>query len=390
MADFEITANVSSGPKLAGLGGGEFIAVWTHATGTIRGQRFRANGQLTDRDIQISIVEEGQNLAVVSRLLQLETGFVVAWNSGTRTLMLRRFDMDGTALDNGIEVSTEVNGEHPPALATTLDGNFVVVWTHQRPDFGLRAQIFNTDGKKVGSEITVNTSPGVHFAPVATELDPGGFAVAWQGGPQSGISSVIAQVFEPDGSKFGPERVAHFSPVGTDMAMTFVGNDDTTQIGHFVVVYTSFVGGVGGRRDKIVIAALFGPTGREAETNVTHRVDRRNAGDVAVRALPGKRIIVTWSEFNPHALGRRDPNIKAMILAEQTPAPGEHILIPEIGPVLINTETPGRQTLPAVALSMKDQAPIIAIAWHDNTPIAALNPTVIKAGLVNPSLGAIT
>jgi hypothetical protein len=384
MADFVINAKVSNfGPSIAGLGEG-FVAVWTDVTGVhVKGQRLSASGSLIGPEFSVNTTADGdQDLAVVARVRDRDSpGFVVAWMSSRRTVLIQRFTDEGTKLGGEIQVNAfDANGSHPPALGGLPGGDFVVCWTDRRPDGGVRAQMFSSSGVKRGSEIMVNNEPGVHFAPVLTQLDPGGFVIAWQGGPQSGISGALAQVFEPDGKKLGSEIKARFRPADDKMAITFLSNDDTTRIGHFVLVYRAVTNTPDGVAQlRMVIAALFSPslegeTPREIETNVTHRADATVAEDVAVCALPDHRIVVTWSE-SPHPLLGGAPNfdIKAMTLFEeavQNPdgtvvhiltAPEPQVVVP------VNSVTTGQQRMPSVSLSMLENREHICIAWHDDS-----------------------
>jgi hypothetical protein len=383
MADFVINAKVSNfGPSIAGLGEG-FVAVWTDVTGVhVKGQRLLASGALIGPEFSVSTTANGdQDLAVVSRVRDpLSPGFVVAWMSRRRSVLIQRFDAAGTKLGGEVQVNaTDANGSHAPALGSLGGGNFVVCWTDARPDGGIRAQRFSSNGTKLGGEIKVNSSPVVHSGPVVTQLDPDGFVIAWQGGQEFG-SSALAQVFEPDGKKLGSEIKARFAPVDGKMAITFLSNDDTTQIGHFVLVYRAVTNTPDGvARLRMVIAALFSPspdgeTPREVETNVTHRADATVAEDVAVCALPNHRVVVTWSESpNPLLGGAPNHDIKAMILFEQAVQNPDgtvaHILTapePQVA-VPVNSVTTGQQRMPGVSLTMLQNGEHIGIAWHDDS-----------------------
>lgn len=85
------------------------------------------------------------------------------------------------------------------------DGSFVAVWTDfngGNGDFGsIRAQLFNADGTKKGSEFLVNTSvSGMQGRPEVTVLSDGRFVVAWE--DHSDTSDLRARIFNADGTAF--------------------------------------------------------------------------------------------------------------------------------------------------------------------------------------------
>jgi hypothetical protein len=149
--------------------------------------------------------------------------------------------------------------------------------------------------------------------------------------------------------------------------ITFLNNTNTTEIGHFAIVYRAATNIRSGAPVlRMVIAALFTPaiegaTPRELETNVTGRADMTVAEDVAVCGLPNSRVVVAWSETKFEA---GDQNIKAMILTDN----GGILTTPEprVG-VQINSALAGQQRMPSIALSMGEVGERIGIAWHDDS-----------------------
>src|SRR6266496_5885668 len=122
-----------------------------------------------------------------------------------------------TAVGSEILVNTTTaNPQFDPTVATFADGRFVVAWADDSASGGdtsataVRAQIFNADGTKSGSEFLVNTTTqNEQQAPTITTLADGRFVVAWEdnsriGGNASGFD-VRAQIFNPDGTKSGSE-----------------------------------------------------------------------------------------------------------------------------------------------------------------------------------------
>ena len=246
MPDFLINAKVSKfGPSVAAIAGGNFVAVYTAVLGVnVKGQRFSAAGTLVGPEFDVNTTTTGdQDMASVARISDFSNpGFVVVWMSQRRNILFQRFNAAGTKQGGEVKVNTtNANGSHPLAVASLAGGEFVVCWTDARPDGGVRAQRYSSNGSKLGGEIEVDGSPGEHSRPVVSQLDPAGFVVAWLRAEQAGFTPFVrAQVFDPDGNKLGAEIKRDFSPADGNMAITFPQNTDTTQIGHFVIVYRTF------------------------------------------------------------------------------------------------------------------------------------------------------
>ncbi len=136
--------------------------------------------------------------------------------------------------------TTTANNQQSSEITALASGGFVVVWedsSGQGGDAslgGIKAQIFNSAGSKVGSEFLVNTfTQNGQSHPVITALTNGGFVVTWddqslQGGDAS-PNSIKAQIFNATGGKIGGEFLV--STGGTDSDITALSN------GGFVVTW---------------------------------------------------------------------------------------------------------------------------------------------------------
>src|SRR6266496_3866815 len=122
-----------------------------------------------------------------------------------------------TAVGSEILVNTTTaNPQFDPTVATFADGRFVVAWADDSASGGdtsataIRAQIFNADGTKSGSEFLVNTITAfTQDQPAITALPDGRFVVAFRdiSGAAGDISAtaVRAQIFNGDGTTSGSE-----------------------------------------------------------------------------------------------------------------------------------------------------------------------------------------
>ncbi len=86
--------------------------------------------------------------------------------------------------------TTTVGGQFLSSVATYPDGRYVIAWTDTsysgspHTDFAqVRAQLFNVDGSKNGSEFRVNTKvDSAQEAPKVSVLTNGDFVVVWRFG----------------------------------------------------------------------------------------------------------------------------------------------------------------------------------------------------------------
>lgn len=201
-----------------GLAGGNFLITWqdtSGATSDTRGQIFTAAGAKVGGEFVLQADTAGQQTE--AEVERLGTGFVAVWTdtssagdaSGT-SVVARIFDGSGAALTGEILVNTSTAGNQQRAAAAALiGGGFVVTWDDNTVDgsgYGVRAQIFDAAGAKLGGEIAVSgpTNGDQWFADV-TGLPGGGFMIAWTDasgtGPDTSGQAVMAQVFDASGNK---------------------------------------------------------------------------------------------------------------------------------------------------------------------------------------------
>jgi serralysin len=106
--------------------------------------------------------------------------------------------------------ATTVSSVHTSSVAALVGGGFVVTWISNfgvagDSDLGIRAQVFDALGNKVGSEFLVNTvteGPQVHVS--AAPLENGGFVITWRSGV-SPSPDINAQLYDAEGSRVGSE-----------------------------------------------------------------------------------------------------------------------------------------------------------------------------------------
>src|SRR5262245_16522735 len=136
-------------------------------------------------------------------------GFVVTWQDGvfatgsgtlgdssSSSIKAQVFDASGAKVGSELLVNSQTeNGQFDPAVTVLSGGGFIVTWMDQGlvpPTEGpatigssiatsVKAQLFDDDGTKVGSEFLANdpSSSTNKYSPAVTELSNGGFVVTW-------------------------------------------------------------------------------------------------------------------------------------------------------------------------------------------------------------------
>ena len=212
-------------------------------------------------------------------------------------------------------VNTETNGYQDHSAITALaDGRFVVVWRDESgtpPDgAGLRGQVFNADGSKLGAEFPVNTTTtGRQEDPAVAALSDGRFVVAWSDVPL-GETNVLAQIFNGDGSKAGSEIPAFVT-----------SNDEATPTitelsgGGFAIA----IAGAGPSGYEIQ-ARIFDANGVPAGAGFALTTPTSDARYMpALTSLSDGRLLATWADE-----GQGSPDIVARIFqADGTPLTGQ-------------------------------------------------------------------
>ena len=171
-------------------------------------------------------------------------------------------------------------------------GRFVATWTDASVgalSLEVKAQLFNADGTKVGSEFTVNTTAVSHqFDLEVTALADGRFVVTWAD-YAGGYHDVRAQVFNADGTKLGSELLVNQQMTGSQWLPDVAALSD----GRIVFTWSDYSGTAGGPRAvRARIAELTSSfTGTGADDTLTGTAGRDEitggAGNDTLTGLAG-------------------------------------------------------------------------------------------------------
>jgi hypothetical protein len=273
-------------PAVCGLGGTQFVAVWTdRPSGNIRGQLFGVNGAKTSGEFAINFPGKVGTKRALAAIVECDFSFAVAWieqePSAAPQLKLRTFDADTLSGEERQISSAEVEPLIRPVLARLPGGAFIVTWVDKRANERIRAQRFSADGTKVGAEFRANTVAGLHRNPMVAPLTNGNIVIGWRA-RLPGPLLVHLQLFNAKG------------PVGTEVT-TALDVTDTAMTaldtGRFVITHTrSALDGEAGFDTVIPQSSLFEATGVFA--------------GIKIAATTGTRIQSSWPTLVPLSGGR--------------------------------------------------------------------------------------
>jgi hypothetical protein len=131
-----------------------------------------------------------------------------------------------------LQVNTTAGGQREPDVAMDAAGNFVVTWT-DASNFSneeVSAQLYDTDGNKVGGELRVNTTTVNDQDRSRVGMDAtGNFVIVWHSFHQffpPAIFSIMGQRYASDGTPVGSEFHIDvgLTSIFPDVAMDASGN----------------------------------------------------------------------------------------------------------------------------------------------------------------------
>jgi cadherin-like protein len=272
-----------------------------------------ADGTVHIANIDVAPVADAPKLSV-----SLENGVGAATKQGTEFLVN----------------TTKQGGQFMSSVATAPDGSFVMAWTdtsYTGDNFAqVRAQRFNADGTKNGSEFRVNTTTGsAQEKPNVAILANGDFAISWSDeGQDSGVPSVKARVFHADGTAVGGAFLVNTTPHAQDASITALSG------GGFVVSWEDD----SVANDSNIKARVFQADGTPAGSEfVVNTITSRDQDLVSLAALKGGGFVATWQDNSGlNNDGTRVGSIKAQMFNADGSKNGSELLVDSLNVNWIN------------------------------------------------------
>ena len=308
-------------PVATGLADGRFVIAWSDEYGDgsaegVKAQIFRADGSKDGPEFLVNTTTQSQqDTPAVTALAN--GGFVIGWTDSSETggesygssVRAQIFNQNGSKLGTEIVLNTEPSFAALEVALTTLpDGRLVASWTSgsdtdgDPSEFGIHAQLFNSDGGKTGPEFLVNTSVNsLQRNSTIAALPDGGFIISWSDPSASNLeiplNDIRAQMFNADGSKAGAEMLVN---------TTIARDQNSSQItvladGGFVIAWSDDVRRFGGPPNALG-AQVFDANGNKLGGELFLKASQTGESFAPeITALSDGRFVATWQNAGIHA-----------------------------------------------------------------------------------------
>lgn len=309
--EFQVNSQTTGGqwyPSVTGLANGGFVVTWQDGLAgyngsgssslgdtsgsSVKAQVYAADGSKVGGEFLVNTQTTGSQATPVVTGLS-NGGFVVSWqdqNSTSGDIKAQIYSASGTPVGGEFLINTVTsNNQNMPAITGLPNGGFVVAWTNQgssAPD--VKAQVYDANGAKVGSEFLVNSTSvyDQERTSIAT-LSNGDFVVTWNDF-RTGNWEVRGQVFHPTASgatKVGGEFTVDQAYYNNRMVAGVTGLAN----GNFVISFEDTSGEIRAQ----VFTAGGAKVGSEFQVNTQ---TSGNQGFSSITALTGGGFVVTWSD----------------------------------------------------------------------------------------------
>jgi RTX calcium-binding nonapeptide repeat (4 copies) len=399
-----ITASFQESPSVTALADGRFVVSWTDFSATggdtsssaVRAQVFNADGSKSGTEFLVNTTtSSNQDTPSITALA--DGRFVVVWedssvsggDTSSTAVRAQVFNANGGKIGSEFLVNTTTSSaQDTPSIATLADGRFVVAWTDDSTSGGdtfflaVRAQVFNADGSKSGAEFLVNTTTASNQdKPSITALADGRFVVTWDdlsaSGGDTSNNAVRAQVFNANGSKSGTEFLVNTATTS---------NQDTPSItaladGRFVVTWEDFSQTGGDTSNNAVRAQVFNADGSKSGTeflvNTTTTSDQR---DPRITALSDGRFVVAWEDSSVTGGDTSSLAIRAQVFNANGSKSGTEFLV--------NTTTTSFQENPDITALADGR---FVVTWADSSTTGGdTSSTAVRGQVFDPRLAAVS
>ncbi len=397
------TGGNQSDASITSLASGGFIITWTDLSASggdtsgasIRAQMYDASGTAVGSEFLVNTATAGaQDRSTVTGLAS--GGFVVSWTDASLTggdangtgVKAQIYDASGARVGGEFLVNTQTTNNQGDSSITALSsGGFVVSWGDtsllgtDRSGSGVKAQIYSASGVKLGGEFLVNTTTTAdQITPSLTSLSNGGFIATWAdgsrlGGDTSGYG-IKAQMFSASGAKVGVEFLVNTSALNNQTQPVIA----SLASGKFVASWTDG-SGLNGDTTTSVKAQVFNAdgtrSGGELLVNTTTFATQQQP---TITALPTGGFAISWGDNSIRFGDYSGFAIKTQFFDDNGTKVGTEFQV--------NTATLGNQDAPTITALASGA---LVISWTDASGIGGdASGTGIKAQIIAPTTGVIT
>jgi len=360
-AEFLVNTNAEGDQHnqgIAALTGGGFVVTWSDFSsnpedpnGAVRGQVLAADGtKLGDEFLVNTSTFGNQGLPIVTGLDN--GGFVVAWTDiafGDLNVRAQLFDANGVKVGSEFVVNSFFGGfQFNPTLTALSGGGFVAAWVDSVGDgsgYCVAAKIFDDDGNEVSSQFLVNSNTSFNQQhPTIAALSSGGFVAAWT---DQSDSTARAQIFDASGNRIGGELLVSSASNQDGPIVVGLANDS------FVVLWKQLEPGFTSMSGQ-VFNADGTTSGASFLVSTTVGSDAGTPRGDVIGTLPDGRFVVTWADSSMTLGDASGEAVHAQIFNPDGTKSGDE--------VLVNTTVDQGQTWPSLTVLADGN---VVIAWSD-------------------------
>ncbi len=404
--EFLVNTTTVSGQSFStsmGLADGRFVVTWTDVSSTggdtsgfaVRAQVYNADGTRSGTEFLVNTTTA--SFQHESAIAALNDGrFVVTWTDGSASggdttgsaIRAQVFNVNGTP--SGVELlinTTTTNDQNQPAIAVLANGRFVVTWTDisitggDDSNHAIRAQMFNADGSRFGTEFLVNslTDSGQQLSAI-TALENGRFVVTWRtaniSGGDGSFGSIKAQVFNANGSPSGSEFLVNTTAADDQLEPAITGLAD----GGFVIVWRDESTAPGDTSDAAIRAQVYNAngstSGAEFVVNTTTTGDQQYP---AITGLADGRFVMVWQDASQTGADTSLAAIRGQVFNADGSTSGSEFLV--------NTSTAFTQSQPAIS-ELADGR--LIVTWTDfSQAMGDTSSAAVRGQILDPREAAI-
>ncbi|MFQ5499372.1 MAG: T9SS type A sorting domain-containing protein, partial [Candidatus Zixiibacteriota bacterium] len=213
-------------------------------------------------------------------------------------IYFQRFDSSLTALGSNLDLTTEppdtTRGTPDIDLSSWAGG--VVVWADYRHfHWDIYGQIIASDGSQIGNNFKVNDDFGnaQQHAPKVSTSNEGWFVVTWYDN-REGNDDIFAQLFDSSGAAMGSNIKINTDPTATRQAFPDVATDGR---GRFTVVWVDWRNGIYPANPDIY-SARFDTTGQALTGNLLINTDGsvRAQREASISADRMGNVSIIWAD----------------------------------------------------------------------------------------------
>ena len=277
----------------------------------ILSQRYNADGSAAGGETVVNITTSFTQFDADVATISAGTpgfptgGYVVVYTSDVADgssdgIVLQRFATDGTPVGGEIVVNTVTAGNQSTADVTVLNNGLIAV-TYFNPGDAVAARVFNPDGTEAVAEFKVGNPTDNGQQPAIASTADGGFVIVWEDntGRDGSGQGIVAQRYDATGTAVGGSFVVNEQISSTQGEPDVIGLTD----GRFVVTWRDFFNGVDGSGDA-TLAQVYSATGeRLDEAFVVNTTTLSTQFSPELAALPDGNFVAVYGSVTSGTSG---------------------------------------------------------------------------------------